>query len=59
MQTNERFGDLGGQFSLGDRSVKRLGYGAMQLAGSGVFGAPSDHEAALAVPGTLSTAPGY
>ncbi|HEY6487452.1 MAG TPA: aldo/keto reductase family oxidoreductase [Candidatus Cybelea sp.] len=36
-------------FSLGDRSVKRLGYGAMQLAGSGVFGPPKDREAALAV----------
>ena len=36
-------------FVLGDRSVKRLGYGAMQLAGPGVFGPPSDHGAALAV----------
>ncbi len=29
-----------GTFSLGDRTVKRLGYGAMQLAGKGVFGPP-------------------
>jgi pyridoxine 4-dehydrogenase len=29
--------------------VKRLGYGAMQLAGPGVFGPPRDREAALAV----------
>jgi aryl-alcohol dehydrogenase-like predicted oxidoreductase len=29
--------------------VKRLGYGAMQLAGPGVFGPPKDHGAALAV----------
>jgi aryl-alcohol dehydrogenase-like predicted oxidoreductase len=36
-------------FPLGDRSVNRLGYGAMQLAGPGVFGPPKDHEAALAV----------
>ena len=36
-------------FSLGDRSVKRLGYGAMQLAGPGVFGPPKDHSAAVAV----------
>jgi pyridoxine 4-dehydrogenase len=36
-------------FSLGDRSVKRLGYGAMQLAGPGVFGPPKDRDAALAV----------
>jgi len=36
-------------FRLGDRMVKRLGYGAMQLAGPGVFGPPKDHHAALAV----------
>jgi aryl-alcohol dehydrogenase-like predicted oxidoreductase len=38
-----------GAFPLGDRSVKRVGYGAMQLAGPGVFGPPRDHDAALAV----------
>jgi pyridoxine 4-dehydrogenase len=38
-----------GTFRLGDRTVKRLGYGAMQLAGPGVFGPPKDHKAALAV----------
>lgn len=38
-----------GAFRLGDRSVKRLGYGAMQLAGPGVFGPPRDRAAALAV----------
>jgi pyridoxine 4-dehydrogenase len=36
-------------FSLGDRTVRRMGYGAMQLAGPGVFGPPKDHDAALAV----------
>ena len=36
-------------FPLGSRSVNRLGYGAMQLAGPGVFGPPRDHAAALAV----------
>ena len=36
-------------FSLGDRTVRRMGYGAMQLAGPGVFGPPRDHAAALAV----------
>lgn len=41
--------DKAGTFTLGDRSVKRLGYGAMQLAGPGVFGPPKDHRAALAV----------
>ena len=38
-----------GTFKLGDRTVKRLGYGAMQLAGPGVFGPPKDREGALAV----------
>src|SRR5688572_3328594 len=38
-----------GTFSLGDRRVKRLGYGAMQLAGPGVFGPPKDRHGALAV----------
>ena len=38
-----------GTFKLGDRTVKRLGYGAMQLAGPGVYGPPKDHAAALAV----------
>ena len=36
-------------FPLGDRTVNRLGYGAMQLAGPGVFGPPKDRGAALAV----------
>ena len=43
--------DIGkaGTFRLGDRMVKRIGYGAMQLAGPGVFGPPKDRDAALAV----------
>ena len=38
-----------GTFVLGDRTVKRLGYGAMQLAGPGVFGPPKDRASAVAV----------
>jgi pyridoxine 4-dehydrogenase len=38
-----------GTFKLGARTVKRLGYGAMQLAGPGVFGPPKDRKAAIAV----------
>ena len=38
-----------GAFKLGDRTVNRIGYGAMQLAGPGVFGPPKDRDAALAV----------
>jgi pyridoxine 4-dehydrogenase len=41
--------DKSDTFKLGNRVVKRLGYGAMQLAGPGVFGPPKDHDAALAV----------
>ena len=43
--------DLGkaGTYTLGDRTVKRLGYGAMQLAGPHVFGPPKDRDRALAV----------
>jgi pyridoxine 4-dehydrogenase len=38
-----------GTFSLGGRTAKRIGYGAMQLAGPGVFGPPKDRDAARAV----------
>jgi pyridoxine 4-dehydrogenase len=38
-----------GSFRFGDREVNRMGYGAMQLAGPGVFGPPGDHDAAIAV----------
>lgn len=36
-------------YMLGSRQVKRLGYGAMQLAGPGVFGPPRDRHVALTV----------
>ena len=38
--------DQAGRFPLGCHSVKRMGYGAMQLAGPGVFGPPRDRQAA-------------
>jgi aryl-alcohol dehydrogenase-like predicted oxidoreductase len=38
-----------GHYHLGDRAVKRMGYGAMQLAGPGVFGPPKDRDTAVAV----------
>ena len=41
--------DQSGTYPLGSRSVRRLGYGAMQLAGPGVFGPPKDPDAAVAV----------
>ncbi len=36
-------------YKLGDRTVRRMGYGAMQLAGPGVFGPPKDRAEAVAV----------
>jgi aryl-alcohol dehydrogenase-like predicted oxidoreductase len=42
--------DLGGTFDLADGlTVTRMGYGAMQLAGPGVFGPPKDRDEAIAV----------
>jgi pyridoxine 4-dehydrogenase len=38
-----------GTFKLGNRVVQRVGYGAMQLAGPGVFGPPKNHDTALTV----------
>ncbi|WP_093622624.1 aldo/keto reductase family oxidoreductase [Streptomyces sp. 3213.3] len=39
----------GGTWALGDLTVTRFGYGAMQLAGPGVMGPPAHHDGALAV----------
>ncbi|HUB46983.1 MAG TPA: aldo/keto reductase family oxidoreductase [Acetobacteraceae bacterium] len=41
--------DPSGTFPLGSRAARRLGYGAMQLAGPGVFGPPKDPDAARTV----------
>ena len=38
-----------GTFKLGTHTIKRLGYGAMQLSGPGIFGPPKDPDAARAV----------
>ncbi|MBY8849100.1 oxidoreductase [Saccharothrix sp. MB29] len=39
----------GGVYRVGDLDLTRVGYGAMQLAGPGVFGPPEDRDAAVAV----------
>jgi pyridoxine 4-dehydrogenase len=39
----------GGTWTLGDLTVTRFGYGAMQLAGPGVLGPPANRDGALAV----------
>ncbi len=43
--------DLGGEFTLPGTSIslKRMGYGAMQLSGPGIFGPPKDRKAAVAI----------
>jgi pyridoxine 4-dehydrogenase len=41
--------EIAGRIELGDRTVNRIGYGAMQLAGPNVFGPPRDRPTALAV----------
>jgi aryl-alcohol dehydrogenase-like predicted oxidoreductase len=41
--------EISGTFQLGSRRVRRIGYGAMQLAGPGVFGPPRDRATAVAV----------
>src|ERR1700760_3790457 len=43
------FSQPGGTYQLGDLTVSRMGYGAMQLAGPGVFGPPADRGEAVAV----------
>src|ERR1700721_627481 len=37
------------RYRLADKAVWRVGYGAMQLAGDGVFGPPRDRDEALLV----------
>jgi pyridoxine 4-dehydrogenase len=39
----------GGSWTLGDSTLTRFGYGAMQLAGPWVIGPPADHDGAVAV----------
>ncbi|WP_442813702.1 aldo/keto reductase family oxidoreductase [Streptosporangium subroseum] len=43
----------GGTWTMGDLTVTRFGYGAMQLAGPWVMGPPADHDGALAVLGEV------
>jgi pyridoxine 4-dehydrogenase len=51
IRTSDNQNRLGGSFTLPGTSttVHRMGYGAMQLAGPGVFGPPRDPDAAIAV----------
>ena len=47
--TDARPAKASGTFLIGDIPVRRLGFGAMQLTGDGVWGEPTDHSEAIAV----------
>jgi pyridoxine 4-dehydrogenase len=49
MTTTDRPAEASGTFSIGDIPVHRLGFGAMQLTGDGVWGEPADHSEAIVV----------
>ena len=38
-----------GTIEIGERRVRRLGYGAMRITGPGIWGPPADHDEAIAV----------
>jgi pyridoxine 4-dehydrogenase len=38
-----------GTIEIGDRRVRRLGFGAMRITGPGIWGPPADHDGAIAV----------
>src|SRR3954465_1741168 len=38
-----------GTITIGDRTVRRLGFGAMRVTGPGIWGPPADHDEAVAV----------
>jgi aryl-alcohol dehydrogenase-like predicted oxidoreductase len=48
-QMTDRPVEASGTFTLGDLTVYRLGYGAMQLTGPGIWGPPKDHDEAIRV----------
>jgi len=49
MTSTARPAEGSGTFVIGDIPVHRLGFGAMQLTGDGVWGEPEDHDEAIAV----------
>src|SRR5437667_4632949 len=49
--SNARAAEASGAFLIGDLPARRLGFGAMQLTGNGVWGEPADHSEAIAVLG--------
>jgi aryl-alcohol dehydrogenase-like predicted oxidoreductase len=47
--SSELTGTLDDTITLGDRTVRRLGFGAMRITGDGIWGPPKDHDEAIAV----------
>ena len=47
--TIELTDESAGTISLGDHTVRRLGYGAMRITGDGIWGPPEDHDGAISV----------
>src|SRR3954467_8376712 len=41
--------ETAGTITIGDRTVRRLGFGAMRITGPGIWGPPDDHDEAIAV----------
>src|SRR6266540_5814832 len=48
-ETVELTDELVGTLPIGDRSARRLGFGAMRITGDGIWGPPADHDEAIAV----------
>jgi aryl-alcohol dehydrogenase-like predicted oxidoreductase len=46
--TIELTDEIVGTLQIGDRSVRRLGFGAMRITGDGIWGPPADHDGAIA-----------
>jgi pyridoxine 4-dehydrogenase len=41
--------EAAGTIAIGERTVRRLGFGAMRITGPGIWGPPRDHDGAIAV----------
>jgi aryl-alcohol dehydrogenase-like predicted oxidoreductase len=48
-ETSQLTDAAAGTLEIGDRSVRRLGFGAMRITGPGILGPPEDHDEAIAV----------
>lgn len=49
VETIQLTDESAGTVQVGDRSARRLGFGAMRITGEGIWGPPADHDGAIAV----------